>query len=438
MKQKMIDALKKINKKRAVLIAIPVLIALAALFFFVHFSVREITVLGNSRYSKEEIVSEVCTGIFKNNTYIVSHSKKSYDPEALDLVDQLDVTMQDSHTLLITVQERQLVAYVKYLDCDIYFDGNGVVMDTVVCEETDDTDDSEEESNLLSAEVVGKTEVTYNAALDELPLVEGLSFESVVMGEAMGGVEAGTFNTIQSISRMINKYEISPERILFDEDMNITLDYGKITVYLGPDDLMEEKLTRMAAILKMLGSKSGELHLEDYDGSSENVIFTEAEEEEKDTDETETEETEDSLLNVTATQTDHSYALADKNRHKSYLRQQDGQEESSGLSENSQLSTDTDAGTLANDGTNEANPAEADQTLNQETGTEGTDLTEQNTEETQTDTLTDQTGQDAAGQTTQTTGEDASAQTDTDKTSTGSNEVTIDRPVLGNLPQNGQ
>ena len=73
---------------------------------------------------------------------------------------------------------------------------------------------------------------------------------------------------------MINKYSISPDAVEFDEEMNISLVYDGVTVNLGPDKLMEEKLSRVAAILPSIEGKQGILHMEDYDGSSDNIVFS--------------------------------------------------------------------------------------------------------------------------------------------------------------------
>jgi hypothetical protein len=73
---------------------------------------------------------------------------------------------------------------------------------------------------------------------------------------------------------MINKYDITPDAVEFDEELNVYLIYGDITVELGQDLLMEEKLARVAAILPSIEGQNGVLHMSDYDGSSDNVVFS--------------------------------------------------------------------------------------------------------------------------------------------------------------------
>jgi cell division protein FtsQ len=202
---------------------------------------------------------------------VVSHTRKSFSPDDLELVDQIDVEMQGHHALKITVQERQLIGYVQYLDSDLYFDSEGRIMYSVVREE--ESADAEEEE-VLTAEAVGKTATSYVAAMKEAPLIQGLSFDSVTLHEVLPVEDTSVFNTILGITRMINKYDITPDAVEFDEELNVYLIYGDITVELGQDLLMEEKLARVAAILPSIEGQNGVLHMSDYDGSSDNVVFS--------------------------------------------------------------------------------------------------------------------------------------------------------------------
>ena len=75
---------------------------------------------------------------------------------------------------------------------------------------------------------------------------------------------------------MVEKYEILPEMVCFDENQEIILVYnnGNIHCNLGKDTLLEEKITRVAAILPKLSDFTGILHLEDYETDITNIIFS--------------------------------------------------------------------------------------------------------------------------------------------------------------------
>lgn len=253
-------------------------VAVLCVWFSVQYSVQEVSVIGNTRYSDDQIISEVQSGLFSNNVLYLSYRKKKYAPADLPLVESVEVRMVDNHSIRITVQETQVVGYIRYLDCDMYFDANGRIVKSEVHgqEKEKKEQDKEQETGLPGTEqVVGKPATSYVAAMTEVPLITGLVFDRVQMQEILPVKDPKVFNTILGISRMLNKYQIVPEQVEFNEDNEVTLYYEKIRILLGEDRETEEKISRAAAILPELSGKAGELHLEDYNGSTENIIFSE-------------------------------------------------------------------------------------------------------------------------------------------------------------------
>lgn len=259
-----------------------VILALAVLcvWFSVQYSVQDVSVIGNTRYSNEQIIAEVQSGLLSDNALYLSYKKKKYAPANLPLVESIEVRMVDNHSIRITVQETQVVGYVRYLDCDMYFDANGRVVRSEVHgrkeEEKAQSGEQLPDSELPGAEpVLEKAATSYVAAVTEVPLITGLVFDRVQLQEILPVKDPKVFNTILGINRMLNKYQIIPEQVEFNEDSEVTLYYKKIRILLGADEETEEKLSRAAAILPEISGKSGELHLEDYNGNSENIIFSE-------------------------------------------------------------------------------------------------------------------------------------------------------------------
>ena len=255
-------------------------VAVLCVWFSVQYSVQNVSVIGNTRYSNDQIISEVQSGLLSDNVLYLSYKKKKYTPVNLPLVESIEVRMVDNHSIRITVQETQIVGYVRYLDCDMYFDANGRIVKSEVHgegkEPQEESQDQTQEQDLPGAEpVLGKSATSYVAAMTEVPLITGLSFDRVQMQEVLPVKDQKIFNTILGVSRMLNKYQIIPEQVEFNEDSEVTLYYEKIRILLGEDRETEEKISRAAAILPELSGKSGELHLEDYNGSSENIIFSE-------------------------------------------------------------------------------------------------------------------------------------------------------------------
>ncbi len=442
MKQKLLDKMRRIGPGKA-LFAAMVLIVLAALLSFInYYSLQNVTVLGNVHYTEEEIRAEVTRGILGNNTWVVSHTRSSFTPDDMELIDQIDVTMKDHHTLQITVQERQLIGYVQYLDCNLYFDSEGRVMDSVIREEESGMDTADGEGETLTAEAVGKTATSFVAAMKEAPLITGLSFTHAQLHEILPVSDDSVFYTILGIARMINKYDINPDAVNFDENMQITLTYGDLTVNLGKDELIEEKLARVAAILPSIEGKSGILHMEDYTSGTQNIVFSQSvlaaegidEDEDATTgdaagDTAAGEDTaEDSTADTTSKTTtagqttgtvDHSYALVTVKKQQT----------------TSQNTDTTPQGSTTTETTGQSTVDTTQQTGTTSQGT--TDTTQQGTTGTTTGTTRQGTTGTTGGTTSQgttgtTTGQTPSGTTGNTGTS-DSGDIQIDKPVLGNL-----
>ena len=104
----------------------------------------------------------------------------------------------------------------------------------------------------------------------------GITEGNVTLGEKIDAVDQSVFNTMLGITRMVEKYGILPEIVLFNENLEITLVYqeGNIHCELGKDTLLEEKITRVAAIMPKMKEYTGILHLEDYTEDTTNIIFS--------------------------------------------------------------------------------------------------------------------------------------------------------------------
>lgn len=273
---------KKINKKilRIILGSILLLVCAGVLTFLLAFHVETVEVVGNTRYTEEEMKEVVLKGPFATNALLISWLKGKQDTKDIPFVESIKVEMVSNHKIRILVNEKQVIGYVRYLDCDMFFDKNGIVVESIVSEQTTASEDgtdviAPEEIEAIQPEAIPDADQTvFNAAVTDVPLVEGLSYDYVTLEVALPVKNTQVFNTIQGIARMMEKLQLNPDKVSFDEKYNITMYFGSIQVTFGQDTLLEEKITRMAAILPELTGKSGTLHLEDYTDGITSIIFS--------------------------------------------------------------------------------------------------------------------------------------------------------------------
>lgn len=223
---------------RVVLISILIMaIAGAGWYVWKKHTVRTVYVEGNVHYTQEEIRNMVMSGPFGNNSLYLSLKYKNKQMDEIPFLDAMDVAILTPDTIKITVYEKALAGYVKFIDTYVYFDKDGYVVES------------------SSLKTMG------------IPQVTGLNFDYVVLGQPLPVAEneKAIFGIILDLTKLLNKYDLAADRIYFHSDSQITLYFGDVKVALGDEPLnLEDKLMRLPHMLPELAGKSGILQMETY------------------------------------------------------------------------------------------------------------------------------------------------------------------------------
>lgn len=242
---------------------------ISVFIFFMTFRVTEVEVVGNTRYTDKEVEKMALTGPFSFNSLLVVWQNGHQEVTDIPFIESFELERMSRHKIRIHVREKQPVGYVEADGQKLYFDKDGLVVETAV----DSGSDAEVVRPVQGESDPEEDTAEYHAAVTDVPLVEGLEFASAVVGEQLQVENEEIFNTIMGITRMVDKFEVIPDKVVFDEEYNATLYYGDVRVLLGQDALLEEKVARVAAILPKLAEESGELHLEDFESGTTQIIF---------------------------------------------------------------------------------------------------------------------------------------------------------------------
>ena len=110
--------------------------------------------------------------------------------------------------------------------------------------------------------------------MEDIPRIEGLNAVSASVGEQLPVSDTAIFETLDALTRLLDRFELWPEQVNVSEEMELTLIYeGNIRILLGGEEYLEEKITKLSGILPQLEGLSGELHLEDVDERNGDVVF---------------------------------------------------------------------------------------------------------------------------------------------------------------------
>lgn len=242
---------KKETKTKTVKKLIVVLAALAVLFilglsFAGVFRVRQVTVTGNAYYTKEEVVDLLLDEGSLQNTLLVYLRYKYQEHPEIPFIDDFEVTMDSWQSLKIRVYEKNMVGYVRYLGQDVYFDKDGIVVESSTQE------------------------------LEGIPQISGVTFDSLAIHQPLSVEDPTIFDTILSITKLLTKYDLDPGEIRFGAGGELFLQLGDVKVALGTGENLDEKISRLKQLEGDLKDKSGTLHMENYTDETTHISLESA------------------------------------------------------------------------------------------------------------------------------------------------------------------
>ena len=253
---------KKRRKIGLYILLILILLIAAGVFIVMNvFTVENVVVEGNELYSSTQIENMVLNDEYSWNSLYVDLKYRFVDIGEVPFVDTMEVSLDNPHTVHIKVYEKGMLGYlyIKSIGQNAYFDKDGFVVET-------------------STEVI-----------DGVPKITGISCEEVVLYEKLQLENSDILRDLLNLTQTLKKYNMLPDEIQYDSNMEPVLYYGTIQVKIGSEDNLSQKVVRLSIILPQLDGLSGTLHLETWTPETTDIIWDRAEEQ-PDTEEEATEE----------------------------------------------------------------------------------------------------------------------------------------------------
>lgn len=199
---------------------------------------------GNTRYTNEEMKAMLFPNDFSKVTLynvVRSKLKRKYN---IPFIQGVDIYVTGLHSADIIVYEKSIVGCVKYMSSYMYFDKDGIVV---------------ESSNTL---------------LYGIPVIDGLDFGRIVLYEKLPISNENVFKDMLDITQVLVGYGINVDRITISSDNNITLYMGNIEVYLGDSSELNGKVGELRDIWGKIKGLSGTLYLDNYNPLKDNTTYT--------------------------------------------------------------------------------------------------------------------------------------------------------------------
>lgn len=152
----------------------------------------------------------------------------------LPFIERYEMDFQGLDTVEINLYEKNIVACVEYMGSYMYFDKDGVIV----------------ESTAEHGE--------------DVPVITGLTFRQIVLHSVLKIEREETFEEILNLTQLLRKYELDVDRIMYDAAGNIVFALDDIKVRLGSARYMEGKISELTRMLPQLKGLCGTLYLDTY------------------------------------------------------------------------------------------------------------------------------------------------------------------------------
>lgn len=196
-----------------------------------------LTFTGSSRYTDKELEEFFFEKDWDKNPIGFLFRNKFGEKIEIPFVETYDFEMLTLDSYKITFYEKSVVGYIKYMGGNMYFDKDGIVVES-------------------SSKV-----------LEDVPLITGIDFDYIILHQKLPVENDKIFTILLEITQLIDKYKIASDKIYISEDHSVFIYVGKVKIALGQDDDMSEKVKALADILPNMVDEEGTLDMKEYNKS---------------------------------------------------------------------------------------------------------------------------------------------------------------------------
>lgn len=234
------------GKTAAVVIGVILGIILLASVLFFAVQIKEIEVTGNKHYTREQIIDHLFEGRWSKNSIYCYYENRFQEHKSIPFIEEYKIEFKSPTKIRIVVYEKSVVGYVSYMSSYMYFDKDGIIV------ESSDTQ------------------------LSGVPWITGLEFGHIVLHNPLPVEDQKIFENIMNLTQILSINEVLVDRIDYNSFKEAELYIGDIRVELGGDENLTGKLTELRDILNSaeLDGLSGTLYLDSYDENNNNPMYS--------------------------------------------------------------------------------------------------------------------------------------------------------------------
>ena len=179
-----------------------------------------------------------------NSAYCYAKERLGRQHRQIPFVEDYKLIFHGPLELEIIVHEKSVVGYVSYMSSYMYFDKDGIVVEST------------------------------NEELPGIPCIDGLSFGHIVLHQRLPVESQEIFEEILKLTQVLETYGLKADRIQYDSAGAATLFMQDLEVYLGDSSDINGKVAELSDMMPRLAGNSGTLYLNTYDPVNRQTMYT--------------------------------------------------------------------------------------------------------------------------------------------------------------------
>lgn len=185
-----------------------------------------VTIEGSNHYSKEEIQDLLVSKETDKNTLLFYLHHSYGETKKIPFVEKIDISLVDRNAVNIQVYEKVVTGCIEYMGSYMYFDRDGIVVETS------------------------------NERLPDVPVITGLEFSKLILHEPIEVDKPNVFQVILNLTQLIHTYNVDVNIINFNSDLEVILYSKDVRILLGKRSNYDEQLAQLPNLLASIEERS--------------------------------------------------------------------------------------------------------------------------------------------------------------------------------------
>lgn len=198
---------------------------------------------GSDRYTDEELEKLFFPEGTSKNAFMFIVKNVFREKQQVPFIETYDFEMESFGKFVITLYDKSVVGYVTYMSNNLYFDKDGIVVESSVKE------------------------------LEDVPQITGFKFDYFVLHEQLPTENKNMFSQLLDLTQLCTKYHFKTDTINITSDGQIQMFLGNLRVDFGDGSMLNEKMLDLNDMYKEIKDESGVLNMEEYDYEDNGYIL---------------------------------------------------------------------------------------------------------------------------------------------------------------------